>query len=154
VSLGLVVLLYGLLVPRDRNALLGRMAENLPVRACDYIREQQLPAPIFNTQTWGGFLTWYLPEYPVAIDGRRALYPDKWETDYFRVMKVLAPYQDFAPMIQARTLLLYKQSVMGDALRNLAGFRVAYEDNLAVVLVHDNDTRASSRELRNGTASN
>jgi hypothetical protein len=154
VSLGLVVVPFGLVVPRDRNALLGRMAENLPVRACDYIRQQQLPAPIFNTQTWGSFLTWYLPEYPVAIDARRALYPDNWETDYFRVMKVLAPYQEFAPMMQARTLLLYRQSVMADALRSLAGFRVAYEDNLAVVLVHDNDTRASAPELRNGTASN
>jgi hypothetical protein len=153
-SLALVVVSYGLVVPRDRNALLGRVAENLPVRACDYIRQQQLPAPIFNTQTWGSFLTWYLPEYPVVIDARRALYPDNWETEYFRVMKVLAPYQEFAPMMQARTLLLYRQSVMADALRSVPGFRVAYEDNLAVVLVHDNDTRVSSPELRNGTASN
>jgi hypothetical protein len=154
VSLGLVMALYGLLVPRDRNVLLGRVAENLPVRACDYIRQQQLPAPLFNTQTWGSFLTWYLPEYPVAIDARRALYPGQWETDYFRVMKVLAPYQDFAPMMQARTLLLYNHSVMADALRNVAGFRVAYEDNLAVVLVRDNGTPASSQEFKNGTASN
>jgi hypothetical protein len=154
VSLGLVVALYGLVVPRDHKALVDRIAQSLPVRACDYIRQQQLPAPLFNTQTWGSFLTWYLPEYPVSIDSRRALYPDEWETDYFRVMKVLAPYQSFAPMMQARTLLLYKQSVMADALRGLAGFRVAYEDSLAVVLVHDNETRASSQELTNGTASN
>lgn len=154
VSLVLVVVSYGLVVPHDRSALLARMAENLPVHACDHIRQQQLPAPLFNTQTWGSFLIWYLPEYPVAVDARRALYPDNWETDYFRVMKVLAPYQEFAPMMQARTLLLYRQSVMADALRSVAGFRVAYEDNLAVVLVHDNGTGASSPELRNGTASN
>jgi hypothetical protein len=146
-ALALVLLSYAIVVPHERSVLLQRVAENLPVRACDYIRQNRLPAPLFNTQTWGSFLTWYLPEYPVAIDARRKLYPDDWETDYFRVMKVLAPYQDFAPMMQARTLLLYRQSVMGEALRGVVGFRVAYEDNLAIVLVHETQARASAQEL-------
>jgi hypothetical protein len=153
VSLGVVVLLYGLLVPRDPSVLMDRIARNLPVRACDFIRQHQLPAPLFNTQTWGSFLTWYLPEYPVAIDGRRGLYPDYWETDYFRVMKVLAPYQSFSPLLQARTLLLYNHSMMGDALRSAPGFQVAYQDDMALVLVHQPiDTTAETGLIGAGSA--
>jgi len=125
------------LVPRDRQVLLSRLVADFPVGACDYIRKHQAPLPLFNNYAWGGFLAWYLPEYPVAIDGRVGLYPDDLETDYFKVMKVLIPYQRLAPMEDARTLLLDKQNVMGDALRTLPGFQVAYEDNISIVLLQE-----------------
>ena len=141
-SLLVVLLCYGLIVPRDRTVLAARVVQTFPARACDYIRQHHLQAPIFNTYTWGSFLTWYLPEYPVAIDARRTFYPTELETEYFRVMGVFAPYQDFRPLMQARTLLLYKSNAVGDALRGTAGFRVVYEDNISLVLLHEDETAA------------
>jgi len=143
-SLVVLLFLYVLWVPRQRVVLLGRVSNDFPVRACDYIRQHQLPAPLFNSYAWGGFLTWYLPEYPVAIDARRSLYPDDSETDYFKVMKVDIPYQSFPPMRQARTFLLDRQSVMGDALRGLPGFQVAYGDSISIVLLREGETMAAS----------
>ena len=80
---------------------------------------------------------WYLPEYPLAIDGRRGLYPEEEEVDYFKVMNVEIPYQSFSLMKQASTLLLDKIGPMGEALRGLPAFRVAYEDEISIVLWQD-----------------
>jgi len=40
-------------------------------------------------------------------------------------------------MSQARTLLLDRDGPMGEALRSLAGFHVAYEDGISIVLLQD-----------------
>lgn len=134
-SLALVSLTFAIRVPRQREALLAKIATRYPIRASDFIRQHQLPEPLFNSYAWGGFLTWYLPEYPVAIDSRRGLYPEQEEIDYFKAMKADIPYQAFPPMRLARTLLFEKPGVMGEALRDLPGFQVAYEDEISIVLL-------------------
>ncbi len=134
-SLVLGCLPFALRVPCQREALLAKIATRYPVRASDFIRQHQLPAPLFNSYAWGGFLTWYLPELTVAIDSRRGLYPEQEETDYFKAMKADIPYQAFPPMRLARTLLFEKPGVMGEALRDLPGFQVAYEDEISIVLL-------------------
>lgn len=121
--------------PHGHEALMARVAREFPQSACDYIRQHNLPKPLFNPQKWGSFLVWYLPEYPVAIDGRRGLYSEEDEGAYSKVMKADIPYQMYAPMRQAQTLLLDKSSVMGEALREVAGFQLVYEDDLAIVLL-------------------
>jgi len=136
---GLTVAVTGMaflaLIPRESSVLMRRVAETLPVKACDYIRSASLPQPLFNAYEWGAFLTWYLPEYPVAIDARRGLYPEELETDYFKVMRVEIPYQSLPAMKNARTILLQKSNVLGGGLRNVPGFQVAYEDDVAIVLL-------------------
>lgn len=131
----LVCIVFALVVPRGRPALLAKIAHYFPVHACEFIRQHQLPKPLFNSYGWGSFLTWYLPEYPVAIDGRRGLYPEDEEINYFKAMKADIPYQEFPPMKLARTLLLDKTGVMGDALRGVPGFQVVYEDDISIVLL-------------------
>lgn len=126
---------FFLYVPSNNATLLAQVADQFPVRACDYIRQHQLPQPFFNDDQWGSFLTWYLPEYPVAIDTRRGLYSEAQERDYAKVMNADLRYQDFPPMRQAQTLLLQKNSVIAEALRGLPGFQVAYEDTLAILLL-------------------
>ena len=134
VSAGLSLLVLMVRSPKD---LTTRVAQTFPVSACEYIRNEQLPRPLFNAYEWGGFVTWYLPEYPVAIDARRGLYPEELESDYFKVMKVDVPYQTLPAMKEARTILLPKTNVLAGGLRNVAGFRVAFEDEVAIVLLHD-----------------
>ncbi len=139
VALVLVSLAFILRVPHERHLLLAKIADSFPVGACDAIRQRQLPQPLLNSYGWGSFLMWYLPEDPVAIDGRRGLYPEEEEINYFKVMNGDIPYQSLPAMKQARTLLLDKQNVMGDALRGLPGFQVAYEDRISIVLIHEGE---------------
>jgi len=124
-------------VPSKQDVLLGRVAETFPVRAADYLRGHPQPSPFFNVERWGGFLAWYLPEYPVAIDSRRGLYPEEMEASYFKVMNADIPLRDFPPMNQARTLVMDKAGIMGQALRGVSGFQVLYEDDIAIVYSHE-----------------
>lgn len=144
-SVVMVALGFEIWVPRQDELLLAEVAKHYPVRASEYIRQHGLPMPLFNSYAWGSFLTWYLPEYPVAIDGRRDLYADDQAVNYFRVMKAEMPYQDYSPMSLARTLLLNRTEVMAEALRTLPGFQVAYEDEISVVLLRDRPNNERGR---------
>ena len=133
VAVGMLTAALG--IPRGHDALLAKVAQTYPVAACNYIREHHLPQPLFNSYDWGGFLTWYLQEYPVAIDGRNGLYDDDFVVQYFKAMNAEAPYQSYPAMANAGTLLLQRNSLMGQALSTLPAFRVAYSDSVAVVLI-------------------
>lgn len=122
-------------MPAKRETLLAKVSEKLPVRACDFIRENRMPPPLANPYEWGGFVMWYLPEYPVSIDERRGLYPEDEEVKYFSAMKSDIPYKEYLPMKDARTLLLAKDDVLTEALRGLPGFQTVFEDDVAVVLL-------------------
>lgn len=121
--------------PVSDKAVLARIGTGFPVAAADYIREKHLPQPLFNSYPWGGFLTWYLPEYPVATDGRSELYGEDFDIQYAKVMNAEANYSTFPPFNRARTILLERNSLMGKALPGVAGFSVAYADDVAVVLL-------------------
>jgi hypothetical protein len=132
-----VALAVVFVVPKP-GALLAKVAGSYPVAAADYIREHRLPPPMFNAMEWGGFLTWYLPEYPVAIDGRMDLYGDDFVVGYSKTMNAEVRYTDFPALAVARTIVLPRSAIMADALRSVPTFAVAYRDDVAVVL-----TRAS-----------
>jgi len=125
------------LTPRSQSALLAKSAQSYPVEAGNYIRSRHLPQPIFNAFEWGGFLTHYLPEYPVAIDGRTDLYGDDFVVQYSKAMSAEIRYTDFTPLANAQTLLLPRSAIMAGALSTLPGYRMVYTDNVAVVIVKD-----------------
>ena len=137
IGAGLLAIATAIHLPHGRQGLLAEIGEGYPVAAADYIREHQLPQPLFNSFPWGGFLTWYLPEYPVAIDGRTDLYGDEFNIQYAKVMNAEAHYSTFPPLAQAGTILLEKKSLMGSALPNVAGFKQVYADDVAVVLLRE-----------------
>ena len=140
VALGLtaaVLLLALARIPRRRETLLAMAGSSYPVQAGDFIREHRSPQPLFNAFEWGGFLTWYLPEYPVAIDGRRDLYGDDFVIQYSKMMNADVPYKAFPAANDARTWLLQRNSVMSEAMSTLPGFKVEYRDDVAVVLTKE-----------------
>jgi hypothetical protein len=143
VSVVLLLAAIVLLIPRRRDVLLAKVAKGYPVAAGDYIREHQLPQPLFNAYEWGGFLTWYLPQYPVAVDGRTDLYGDDFIVLYSKAMNADVPYTAFPAMAGARTLLFPKNSILGEALSTLPRFKVAYRDDVGLVLTREDETEAS-----------
>jgi hypothetical protein len=135
-TLILVVLTVSALqLPAQDEVLMTQVGQSFPVRASDYIRQNRLPQPLFNTYSWGGFLTWYLPEYPVVIDGRVDLYRDANNLPYFKLTQAEIPLESHPGFAQAQTFLLEAKSPIAEALATLPGFRVAYRDDLACVLV-------------------
>ena len=118
-----------------REALLNKVADNFPVRACDYIRANHLPPPLFNAYDWGGFLTWYLPDYPVSIDSRVELYGEEINSRHFKLIIAEIPLNADPSFANARTVLLPRNSPMAIALSGLPQFKVAYQDDVTMVLL-------------------
>lgn len=133
------ILVIAVLRLPDQNRLIALLQQKFPVRACDFIRQNNLPRPLFNEYSWGSFLTWYLPEYPVAIDGRLELYGDEITNGYFNVTAGGEPVGAYPALASAQTLLLQKESGMTKALTTLrslnAQYRLAYSDERAAVFV-------------------
>lgn len=54
------------------------VARSFPVSAADFIVQNNLPGPVYNTYLWGGYLIWRLgPERKIFCDGR-ALDPGRY----------------------------------------------------------------------------
>jgi hypothetical protein len=111
-------------------------AELYPVRAAQFVREHDLPGPLFNPFDWGGYLIWALPEYPVAMDGRTNLYGSERIAQSLRTWAG-EPGWDANPQLQSARLVIGPR---GQPLTRLlrerpSEWRVAYEDETAVVFV-------------------
>ncbi len=135
----LVVLVAASIHMPNGQFLMKQISRGFPTQACDYIRDNRLPGPIFNTYYWGGFLTWYLPEYPVSIDSRVNLYGNGITDRYFKVSEGNERFETEPKFTGAHTILLEHDSGMLKALTTLPAlrdqFRIAYQDRLATVLV-------------------
>lgn len=122
-----------------QEILMLQAEKGFPVKACAFIRGNNLPQPIFNEYSWGSFLTWYLPEYPVAIDSRTELYGDDLSENYFKLIAGAVRLDTNPKFAAARTLLLQKQSGMVKALTTLPAltsqYRLAYSDDVAAVFI-------------------
>jgi hypothetical protein len=134
----IAVIFATLFLPRN-GVLMDKIDQVYPVKACDYIRNNGLPQPLFNAYSWGSFLTWYLPQYPVAVDSRVELYGNRLLESYFSVVSGKERLETEGIVSPSGTLLLERQSAMARALTNLpvleARYKLVYSDDLASVFV-------------------
>lgn len=133
-----VLLISFLCLPKSQT-LESRLVSMFPVKACDYIRSHHLSAPIFNEYSWGGYVTWKLPEYPDSIDERLNLYGVDDSEAYFEVVTGKQRMETFPRFVGARTILLPTNTSIVKALTTIPAlreqFREVYEDKIASVLV-------------------
>jgi hypothetical protein len=119
----------------DTRGLDAAMSSVFPVRAVNFLRQNPQPGPLYNTFDWGGFLTWYMPDYPVAIDGRTDLYGDELDTQFFKTQQGDASYVDDPYLNEAHIVLLPKKDGLASVLLSDPRFSLIFQDSLAVVFV-------------------
>jgi hypothetical protein len=107
----------------------------LPVNAANYLRQHPAPGPLYNTLDWGGFLTWYMPNYPVAIDGRTDLYGDELEELFFNTSNGADTYPTDPYLNRAGVVIVQKNKNLATLLQSDPRFQLVYQDGLAVVFV-------------------
>jgi hypothetical protein len=129
-----LVAAFVFLVPHKEGTLISKTSTIYPVAAADYIRNHKLAQPLFNAYEWGGFLMWYMPDYPVAIDGRTDLYPDDVYVTYSKILNADLPMSAYPSLAQARTILLPRKSLLARALSAVPSFKVVYQDEVSTVL--------------------
>jgi hypothetical protein len=105
-----------------------------PVDAVNYLRKNPLPGPVYNNLDWGGFLIWYMPQFPVAIDGRNDLYGDDLDRTFYEA-ETGEVYKDDPNLLQSGFVLLSKKVRLATVLRADPRFQLIYEDRISVVYV-------------------
>ena len=132
-SLALLLFLIARNTGFDTRGLDAAMSSVFPVKAVNFLRQNPQPGPLYNTFDWGGFLTWYMPDYPVAIDGRTDLYGDEMDMRFFESERGDASYIDDPYLNESGVVLLQREKPLAAVLSGDQRFQKIYEDRLAVV---------------------
>lgn len=137
VAVAIVLLL--LLIARNTDfntrGLDRAISRDFPVDAVNFLRQNPAPGPLYNSFDWGGFLIWYMPQYPVAIDGRTDLYGDELDEQFFRTEAADPSYTQDPYLNGAGLILLNTDIPLANALSIDRRFRAIYRDHIAVVYV-------------------
>jgi len=108
-----------------------------PVDAVNFLRRNPAGGPIYNSFDWGGFLIFYMPQYPVSMDGRTDLYGDAMDERYYSTQEAEPSYTTDPVLNGAGFVLLKNKTPIAQMLPTDRRFRVIYKDELAVILVRN-----------------
>ncbi|MGB9028897.1 MAG: hypothetical protein WCC27_02155, partial [Acidobacteriaceae bacterium] len=126
----------------NNGRLQAMLAEKMPVRAVDVVKERHYTGPLFNDYDWGGFLIWNLRE-PVSMDGRAALYGDKAIDRSRETWSGGAKWAADPDLQSAGVVIAPDGAALTQLLRTDARFELTYEDKVAAVFV-------ARKDLKNG----
>jgi len=119
------------LSPRAQAA---QEAALFPMGAVEFLKSETAYPELFNHYNWGGYLTWALyPKYRVFVDGRTDLYGGGVLEDYIGAYTAPGDWQGILDKWNVRAVLVEPASPLAGLLRVHEGWRLAYEDEQAVV---------------------
>jgi len=113
------------------------ISSEYPVNAVNFLRRNPAGGPLYNSFDWGGFLIFYMPEYPVSIDGRTDLYGDAMDERYLSTQEAEASYLTDPVLNEAGVLILKNKFPIAKMLVTDRRFRVLYKDDLATVFARN-----------------
>jgi len=109
------------------------ISADYPVNAINFLRRNPVPGPLYNNLTWGGFLMWYLPELPVAIDGRNDLYGDDLDKLFYESESAFPSFTTDPYLDQAGVVILDSKLPLAKILTIDPRFNLVYHDDIAAV---------------------
>jgi len=118
-------------LPDEMN--MDQVAIQIPVEAFDYIEENELPGPIFNSYNWGGYLIWRLyPDYLSYVDGRTDLFGDRILDIYLSTWLARPSWEDELQEKGIRLVLIEPDAPLAHALE-AKGWLLEFQDLQSVV---------------------
>jgi len=109
------------------------ISRDFPVNAVNFLRLSPVRGPVYNNLNWGGFLMWYLPELPVAVDGRNDLYGDDLDRIFFNSETASRAYTTDPYLNEAGVVILDSQLPLAKVLTIDPRFKLVYQDAIATV---------------------
>ncbi|HWQ04535.1 MAG TPA: hypothetical protein VN452_04195 [Longilinea sp.] len=107
-----------------------------PVDAVSWLKENPQKGNLFNSYSWGGYLTWAYPDKKVFVDGRTDLFGDKIIGDWLTVTEASQGWQDILDQWQIGTVLVEPDRPVVKVLSE-NGWRLLYRDHTAVIFQKD-----------------
>ncbi|NDJ54831.1 MAG: hypothetical protein GYB68_17310, partial [Chloroflexi bacterium] len=108
-----------------------------PVEALTYMRQHDVPQPLYNSYNWGGYLIWSLPDYPVFVDGRTDLYNDEILNQYFRSYFASERWSESLEAFEINSVLVDDTAPLVTALELSPEWSEAYRDEVAVIYIRE-----------------
>jgi len=109
------------------------ISANYPVNAVNFLRRNSFSGPLYNNLNWGGFLMWYLPELPVAVDGRNDLYGDELDPVFYYSESAYPSYKTDPYLNESGLVILESKLPLAKVLTVDPRFRLVYQDEIATV---------------------
>jgi hypothetical protein len=109
------------------------ISADYPVDAINFLRRNSFSGPLYNNLNWGGFLMWYLPEFPVAVDGRNDLYGDDLDQVFYYSESAFPSYQTDPYLREAGLVVLQSKLPLAKVLIIDPRFTLIYRDEVATV---------------------
>jgi hypothetical protein len=129
----IVLLIAAPLTDFNVRGLDRAISADYPVNAINFLRRDPVPGPLYNNLNWGGFLMWYLPELPVAIDGRNDLYGDELDRIFYASESAFPSYATDPYLNSAGVVVLDSQLPLAKILTIDPRFKLVYRDQIATV---------------------
>lgn len=115
------------------------ISATFPVDACNYLRRNMPPGPMYNDLNWGGFLTWYLPMYPVSADGRNDLYEGPLGETLLRTQTAQGYYRHNPYLNQSGFVLVNAKEGLARELSTDTRYHRVYTDGQAEIYIHNSE---------------
>lgn len=110
--------------------------QRFPVGAVNFLQQSGNRARVFSFDSWGGYLIYRLyPETKVFIDDRHDFYGDATLQEYLKILHVESGWNDVLDRWNVNVAVLPSKAKISQALRQLGGWAVRYEDSVATVFV-------------------
>jgi hypothetical protein len=124
--------------PLRTEVNLAVQEKHLPVEAVRFIRDNNLPGPMFNSYNWGGYLIWHLyPDYPVFIDGRTDLYDDEFIREYVKVTLARPGWREVLDRYEVNFILIESDSILAAFLAEGDEWQSVYVDTIATIFLRN-----------------
>jgi len=116
----------------------GLISAETPVKATEFLLQENLPGPVFHAMPFGSYLIWAAqPQYPVFVDPRIELYPPELWLDYLYISAATAGWEKQLQAYGIRTLMLSPQQQAGlvAATYKSGQWEEVYRDSTSVILI-------------------
>jgi len=117
----------------NERALDRTISGTYPVNAINFLRQNPVPGPLYNNLNWGGFLMWYMPDYPVAVDGRNDLYGDRLDELFYASQSAEVGYKTDPYLNESGVVILDSTLPLAKILTVDPRFELIYRDQIATV---------------------
>jgi hypothetical protein len=131
---GMLVILAFNAIHVDNSKMQAVLAEHLPVRAVEVVKERGYRGPLYNDFGWGGYLIWSL-RMPVSIDGRTNVYGDERIDRFVSTWAGSPDWASDPDLAKAGLIIGPASSSLVQLLRMDPRFELVYEDKVAAVFI-------------------
>jgi hypothetical protein len=104
-----------------------------PVEAVNYLQRSGVKEPLLSPDSWGGYIIYRLyPQVLMVVDDRHDLYGEDFLKSYLKMVNAEPGWQDFLREYHVHHVLFPKGTPLANLLAETPGWRLTYEDDVAV----------------------